>query len=202
MNESTLTESSTIEIEFAKPSQKYDKIVLVNPVGGTDEVDAVSSKASVDVALALKSIAEKDSDNNIRFFFTRTSDIDVDEQKRVEAIRACEADLVVEIATQDETSTETEGIRCGYNDVFFTNRLTNAEFADIIEKNCARKTGAKAIGLFPADAKDRFIAESTVPGARIEVGRSGSRTLESSGYKKKIAEGIYDAVLEAFEEME
>lgn len=202
VNESTLTESSTIEIEFAKPSQKYDKIVLVNPVGGTDEVDAVSSKASVDVALALKSITEKDSDNNIRFFFTRTSDIDVDEQKRVEAIRACEADLVVEIATQDEASTETEGIRCGYNDVFFTNRLTNAEFADIIEKNCARKTGAKAIGLFPTDAKDRFIAESTVPGARIEVGRSGSRTLESSGYKKKIAEGIYDAVLEAFEEME
>ena len=204
VNESSLTESNTIEIEFARPSRKYDKIVLVNPVydgeGKESTSNTSSSDAALDVAMTLKELSEKDSDNNIKFFFTRTADVAATEQKRIDAIKASEADLVVEIGTGKDYAEE--GVISRYNDIFFTRGLNNAAFADKLERNCAKKTGAKAIGIFALEEDDRFLMESTVPGARIEIGSKDSKFLESAGYKKKAAEGIYDAVLEAFEEME
>ena len=204
VNESSLTESNTIEIEFDRPSHKYDKIVLVNPVGGiTDETGTAipsDDDAALDVAMALKSISEKDGNNNIKFFFTRTTDIASAEQKSIDAIKESEAGLVVEIGTVKEPTEE--GVVARYNDIFFTRGLNNASFADKLERNCAKKTGAKAIGVFSATKDDVFLMGSTVPSARIEVGSEGSKVLESSGYKKKAAEGIYDAILEAFKEME
>ncbi|RKM58275.1 hypothetical protein D6853_01715 [Butyrivibrio sp. X503] len=203
VNESSLTESSTIEIEFAKPSQKYDKIVLVNPDGGalegSDETYAPDADAVLDVAMLLKNLAEKD-DNNIRFFFTRTGETASSDDKMLNAIKASEADLVVEIGLIKDPAEE--GVISRYNDTFFTRGLNNAGFADLLERNCAKKTGAKAIGIFSTTDDDKFLMGATVPGARIEVGCEGSKFLGSAGYKKKAAEGIYDAVLEAFEELE
>lgn len=211
VNESSLTETGTMIVEFAKPSQKYDKIVVVNPVGGGETGDNASSElakedVALDVALALKAISEKDSDNDVKFFFTRTTDREVDDRKRVDVIKASEADLVLEIGASSSDNTDDSGLTAYYNDVFFTRNITNAEFADKLERSCAKKTGGKANGVIKTDENDLFLMESTVTGAGIDVGyitsEKDKNKLAGAGYKKKAAEGIYEAVLDTFKEME
>ena len=69
--------------------------------------------------------------------------------------------------------------------------MNNAEFADLTERSVATKIGAIASGVYEADEDDVLLKEATVPAARICV------EYDNSSDDKKIAEGLYDAIIQA-----
>ena len=88
------------------------------------------------------------------------------------------------------------GVASFYNGEYFLRDFNNAEFANILEKNCVYKLGATAEGVFEDDGSDQVLSCTKVPAARVEIGKDYAGIDNS----KKIAEGVYQAILEAFEE--
>ena len=210
-NEISLTDASTMEVRFFKPSDRYDHIVLIDPVGGgidtgyfTDEL--VEKTVTLDVAQALKARADKESDDNIRFYFTRIGDAQVSLEKRKALINDCQADLFIQISVDQNPDGVINGITTYYNDKFFLRNYNNGQFADTLERSVAGKTLSEACGVFPMLEDDELLGASTIPSARVSVGNisgdSDAERLSEDNYARKVSEGLYQAVLQAFEEME
>ncbi|MBQ3796371.1 MAG: N-acetylmuramoyl-L-alanine amidase [Butyrivibrio sp.] len=209
-NESSLTESGTIEVRFFKPYDEYDKIVVVDPsCGGTDMgcvYGGLTEKGvALDVALELNAIAEKSEGNDIKFYYTRLSDKNVDDNSRQTLIDETKADMLIGISARLSETSEENGVETTYNELYFRRDLSNAQFADIMEKNCVSKSGADALGMGPSSDEDVLIMESTIPSCRVIAGildgEKDNRMLQDKNYKSKLAAGIYQGIVEAFEEL-
>lgn len=203
-NESSLTDNSTIEVKFFSPKEKYEHIVVVDesleesglPEGGLQEKDVI-----LDVALLLRQLADKDTDNSVKLYFTRLTGEDTSFEKRQALIVDSGADMFVELSVDGSKEGTESCLIAGYNDSFFLRRLSNAEFADIMLRNCALKTGTEGKEIVPAGEEDLLIRDAKIPSVKIEVSES-AQSLADQGYRKKLAEGIYSGILEAFEVME
>jgi N-acetylmuramoyl-L-alanine amidase len=75
-------------------------------------------------------------------------------------------------------------------------------FAEICQSNVAGILGSKDLGLVPGD-RIYIVRTSEVPVALIEVGYITNRkelaNLASEDYQELAAQGIYNAIFEAFE---
>ena len=78
------------------------------------------------------------------------------------------------------------------------------ELADLLEREVVTAISGKANGLIEASAEDTVISEATVPAAAIKVGylTNGQESilLQREDYIQRIAEGIYQTILKAYEE--
>ena len=197
-NESLLTDQGTIEVSFFDPLEKYRSIVVVDPRTAEGDED----EAALAVARQLKAMADKDDANGIKLYFTRLENTDVSLDKKLAFIEEAKPDLLVGIETLSSQGDSWKGIMTEYNDGFFLRKLNNAEFADILEKNCLVSTGAPAVGVM--SSSDELLLASKVPSAVVNIGcvtsPDDSLRLADPGYIKKMAEGIYNGILEAFEE--
>ena len=211
VNESSLTESSTIEVKFFRPSEKYEHIVVVDPraieSAGGDATDPSSEKDVIlDTALLLKGIADKDQENNVKVYLTRLSDAEADREKRLALVEDSQADLFVELSLEGTADQGKSGISAYYNDKYFIRRLNNGQFGDIMLRNCAVKTGTEALGVVPLASDEDILAKSRIPSTRIDLGNVSSSEegdrLSEEVYRKRLSEGIYSGILEAFEVME
>ena len=190
-NESTLTESSAIEVKFCRPSEKYDRIVAVD-----------TDSTLRETALLLKNIASRDPDNDIKFYFTSQTDETVSTEIKEALVKDCQADLLIGISEGGDNADN--GLTCCYNDRYFLRRLTNARFADIVERSCAVTCALPALGVVPAE-DDELLETSEIPSARLKIGFDAVAEGENPAAKEdmnKVAQGVYNAVLEAFEVME
>ena len=210
VNESALTENSTIEVRFFKPKEKYDRIVVVDPfpegISPADETGGFDKKdITLETALLLKNIADKDSGHSIKLYFTRLSDDEADVQKRKALINDSQADLFVELSVEDVADSAYNGMSSYYNDRYFLRRLSNASFADIVLRSCTAKGAGAALGVFP-EKEEELLEDCHIPGARISLGNvSGDQDkdrLNDEAYRSKMAEGIYEGILGAIEVME
>jgi N-acetylmuramoyl-L-alanine amidase len=209
-NESALTENSTIEVRFFEPKDKYEHVVVVDPSGGGHDTGDLGNGYSekdvtLDTALLLRNIADKDTEHGIKLYFTRLSDSDVGMEKRKALIEDSGADLFVELSTDGVQDPAYNGMASYYNDKFFLRRLTNAEFADVMLRSCATGSSGEALGVF-SEKEEGILDLCPVPAARISLGNVyGQRDkdrLSDTSYQTKAAEGIYNGILEAFEVME
>lgn len=206
-NESSLTENGNIEVRFFRPYDEYDKIVVVDSaMSGNDDGCVSGDLKEKDVAISLaqeiKSISEKSEDRSIKFYYTCLSDSAVDIEKRQALIKETKADLLVCLGSQLSEGSNLSGIRTTYNDCFFLRKLNNAQFADIMEKNCVAKSGMDAIGIDPCDESDVMLMDSVIPSCRVLAGvldsEKDSRFLKDKNYRNRIAQGIYQGIVEAF----
>ena len=211
-NHSSLTESGNIEVEFFKPYEEYDKIVIIDPEAGTDEMPQTgisnsAKDAPLDVAMALKGVSDRDETNNIKFYYTRvTGDgSGVTGEDVLRLVDETKADMLIGIGTRGYDREYSDGILTTYNDSFYLRKLSNATLCNIIEKNCATKSGGYALGMDSAFDDDEVLQKSCIPSCRVLIGNlEGDRDKDllcDSTYKNKLAAGIYQGVVEAFEEM-
>ena len=196
VNESSLTDSSTIEVNFYRPHEKYEHVAVIDPAEGD---------ITLETALMIKELADRDVTGKSKFYFTRLSDTDITEADRAKLLRDSDADIYVELSVSESGDSLDNGISSFYNDRFFLKKLPNATFADMLLKSCNAASGAETVGVFPAD-DDLILMESTVLSAKISLGNVGADTggalLSDEGYKKRLSEGIYNAIMDAFEIME
>ncbi len=197
-NESTLTDISTIEVKFFDPSEKYDKVVVVDAdMSGAED-------AALELALLLKELADGDAKDNVRFYFTGVAGAEADNEQREALISDLKADLFLELSVGYTSQGEAEGISSYYNDGFFLQRLSNARFADIMLKNCAGRGVGGAIGVY-ADPEDKALVDCKVPASRLEFvykAGNGAVGLSDRNSLKRMAEGIYNGIILSLEDME
>lgn len=204
----SIFENNTLYVEFLAPKEVYDKIIVIDPAYGLDEtgvsIDSISAKdITLEIARALKT---KLDETDIKVYYTRMDDSDPDEENRVQLAAATKADLLVRIEVSGDEDSKTYGTEAVYNSRFFIPGFGSIELADLLEREVVTAISGKANGLLEADEDDVVICDATVPAAAIKVGyltnSQEAILLQREDYIQRIAEGIYQAIIKSYEEME
>lgn len=202
-------ETGNLYLDFIDPHDIYDKVVVIDAGHGSRAPGAVKngvSEKSIDLAIVLE--LEKlfdESDDNIGVYYTRTSDTNPTFDQRVQLANKSHADLFISVHNNSSASgnfTKTSGTQVMYSESD-KSELSSKRFAKICLDNVVEKFGSRSIGLLEGDSI-YIIRTSEVPVALIEVGFMTNYEeldkLKDPEYQAKAAEGIYQAIMEAFEE--
>lgn len=195
-------------VKLMDPHEIYDKVIVVDAGHGGRAVGAVrKGVCEKDLNLAIvKEIKELfDNKKDIKVYYTRLDDTNPTLSQRVELANKAKADLFISIhhnSASSTTFTDRQGtlVMCSQSD---TSEYSSARFAEICLRNINETAGSKRRGLGNGDNL-HIIKNSEVPAALIEVGYMTNleelAKLQTTEYQKLVAQGVYNAVMEAFEE--
>lgn len=203
--ESTMN-NGNLYIKMKEPREVYDKIIVIDAGHGGEEkgsyVGRVSEKSiALDVLLILQN---KLRDSGVKVYYTRTIDEYLEEDKRVELVNNVGADMVISLHAAYDEDVTMEGITTIYNGDYFIQDFDSIDLSDMLEQSVARETGAQANGLQAAGDEDILIKQAKVPAAQINLGYLSNeeerKNLQDEEYQELIANGIYNAIMEVYEE--
>jgi N-acetylmuramoyl-L-alanine amidase len=193
--------------DFLTPHEVYDKVVVVDAGHGGRAPGATKqgiNEKDIDlgIVLQLKKIFDN-SGGNIGVYYTRTDDSNPTFDQRVQLANKSQADLFISIhnnSTKSGRMSSTHGTQVMYSESD-TKELGSKAFAQICLDHVTEALESRDKGLVEGD-EIYIIRTSEVPVALIEVGfmtnQEELNLLNSTDYQKKAAEGVYDAVLDAF----
>lgn len=202
----SIFEDHTLYVEFVPPKEMYERVIVVDPAYGGGEtgvaVDGILSKdITLDIARALKAMFDE---SDVKVYYTRMDDSNPLAADRVELAAATKADMLIRIEVSGDENSKVYGTAAVYNSRFFIPGFGNVELADLLEREVVTSISGKAGGLIEAAETDEVISSATVPAAAIRVGyltnSQEAILLQREDYIKRIAEGIYNAVDEAYEQ--
>lgn len=202
----SIFEDNTLYVEFMTPKETYDKVIVIDPAYGMEDagvtVDGVKSKdVTLEIAKALKT---KLDETDIKVYYTRMDDSNPSAESRVQLASDTKADMLIRIEIGSAQSSKQYGTEAVYNSRFFIPGFGSVELADILEREVVTAISGKANGLLEASDQDKVINGATVPAATIKVGylTNGQEfiLLQREDYIQRIAEGIYQSVIKAYEE--
>ena len=202
----SIFEDNTLYVEFMTPKETYDKIIVIDPAYGLNDmgvtVNGVNAKdITLEIAKALKAKLDQ---TDIKVYYTRMDDSNPGMDSRVELAADTKADMLIRIEVGSAESSKQYGTEAVYNSRFFIPGFGSVELADILEREVVTAISGKANGLLEASDEDVVISDATVPAATIKVGylTNGQEfiLLQREDYIQRIAEGIYQAVIKAYEE--
>lgn len=204
--ESTMN-NGKLTIKTANPKDVYDKIVVIDAGHGGEDKGHINGRlCEKDIALEiLLLLQEKLSGSDIKVYYTRTEDTSVDSEKRVHLANGVNADMLISIHTSFAEEMALSGVTTVYNGKYFIQDFDSIDLADKLERSVASATGAKANGLIEATDEELLVNKATVPVAQINVGyvsnEEESILLNEREYQKMIADGIYAAIMDIYEEI-
>lgn len=200
----SIFESNKLYIEFIPPKEAYERIVVIDPAYGGNITGAASEtlegkKVTLDIARTLK---EKLDQTDIKVYYTRMDDSAPSDENRIELTNATRADMLIRIEVNENEDSKIYGTEAVYNSKFFIPGFGSVELADLLEREVVTAISGKANGLVESTESDVVINKATVPAATIRVGylSNGQEAilLNREDYIEKIAEGIYQAIMAAY----
>ncbi len=201
----TVFENHILYVEFVPPKEVHEKIVVVDPAyGGADTGVAVKDIVSKDITLNIaKALKAKFDGSDVKVYYTRMDDSNPTAANRVKLSAATKADMLIRIEVSGNENSKLYGTTAVYNSQFFIPGFGNVELADLLEREVVTSISGKAGGLLEAASEDEVIGDATVPAAAIRVGyltnSQEAILLQREDYIERIAEGMYNAVMEADE---
>lgn len=201
----SILEDGNLYIEFIAPKEAYDRIVVIDPAYGDDVTGAVSGdlqgkQVTLEIARALK---KKLDETDIKVYYTRMDDSNPSDDDRIELTNAAKADMMIRIEVNENEDTKVYGTEAVYNSKFFIPGFGSIELADLLEREVVTAISGKANGLVDSTEDDVVINQAVVPAATIRVGyiSNGQEAilLNRDDYIQKIADGIYQAIMAAYE---
>ena len=200
---STLEEGS-LWVDYVSPKELYDRIVVLDPVGGGRDLGVTASGCQEkEVALSVaRQTAQLMEDRQVKVYLTHTEDIDVTKEARRQFADWVGADLYLEIGlSSDPENTSVYGISGEYNDEYYIPEFDNLQWADCVTRQVTVAASNRAVGLFPATEED-VLWEIAIPSARISLGyvtnAAERQLLIQEDYQKKLAQGIAEAINEVY----
>lgn len=202
----SIFENNTLYVEFMTPKEAYERIIVIDPAYGAGDTGVTSQgimakDITLEVAKALKT---KLDETDIKVYYTRMDDSNPSAADRVGLASATKADMLIRIEVSGAQSSKQYGTEAVYNSRFFIPGFGSVELADLMEREVVTAISGKANGLLEAAETDEVINAATVPAAAIKVGylTNGQEAilLQRQDYIGRIAEGIYQTVLKAYEE--
>lgn len=193
---------------FTDPHDIYDKVIVVdaghgqNSIGGATMQGVEEKDLNLAIVTYLKEYIEA-SDKNIGVYFTRLDNSDPSLMDRAKMANAAHADLFISVhnnALKSGHWSSANGTSVLYSESDESGQ--SKKFAKICLDNVGKAFGSNRRGVVEGD-NIYIVRTSEVPVALIEVGFMTNRTdfnkLIKEEYQRKAAEGIYNAILEAFE---
>ena len=202
----SIFEDNTLYVEFMAPKEAYDKIIVIDPAYGLDDTGiSTETVRAKDITLEIaKALKTKLDETDIKVYYTRMDDSNPDAENRVRLASATKADMLIRIEVSGAESSKEYGTEAVYNSRFFIPGFGSVELADLLEREVVTAISGKANGLLEAAEDDTVICDATVPAAAIKVGylTNGQEAilLQREDYIQRIAEGIYQAIIKAYEE--
>ncbi len=202
----TILENENLYISFLAPGEVYDRIIVIDPAhGGADTGIAMEGQREKDITLQIaKKLKQKLDETDIKAYYTRMDDVDPADESRVALGNATKADMYIRIEINESDDTGIYGVQSVYNGDYFIPGFGNVELADYLEREVTTAVKGKALGLVEAQEEDSVILELTVPAASVKVGYLSNAQeavlLGRDEYVDKIATGIYNAVIDIYEE--
>ncbi len=201
----SIFEDHTLYVEFVPPKEMYERIVVIDPAYGGDEsgvtVDGVMAKnITLNIAKALKT---KFDESDVKVYYTRMDDSNPASADRVDLAVETRADMLIRIEVSGDENSKLYGTSAVYNSKFFIPGFGNVELADLLEREVVTSISGKAGGLIESGETDEVVNSATVPAAAIRVGyltnSQEAILLQRDDYVERIAEGVYNAVVKAYE---
>ena len=203
--ESTMNKGK-LTIKAEKPREVYDKIIVVDAGHGGDDKGYTYGRISEkDIALeVLLLLQEKMKESDIKVYYTRTEDVAVDNGQRAQLANSVDADMVISIHMSYDENLSENGVTTIYNGDYFIQDFNSISLANELEQAVAGATGAKANGLIDATEEDVLIEQAKIPAAQVNIGYFSNEEeldyLTEAEYQKLIADGIYQAITDIYEE--
>lgn len=202
----TILENSDLYISFLSPREMYDKIVVIDPACGGinkgNEADGLTEK-EINLLIAQK-LKEKLDKTDIKAYYTRMDDVNPGEEARVKLANETKADMYIRIQTDANEDSSVYGTTAVYNGDFFIPGFGSVELADMLEREVVTSIRGKALGLSEAGAQEYTLKHITIPAAAIKVGCISNKQeailLGREEYCDKIAAGIYNAIVNVYDE--
>ncbi len=215
-DEEGILETGVLQINLYEPEEKYDKVVVLDSdlqeLSGAAGFGAEDEEAEKKAAGAVRSVEEKIKkrleEEGIRVYSASEplsgTDAALPLEQKLMIIERTGADLYVGIAAAWDADPETFGTYVRYNKEYFMPSMTNGQLADLLEKELVTNISGKALGL--EDDKSGILEELTIPAAVVYTGYISHPTegllLQQESYQDKIAEGISQGILNAYEKTE
>lgn len=194
-------------IEMRKPSEVYDKIVVIDPGHGGKDVGAISKddryyekNINLDIALYLKELLDNE---NIKVYYTRISDETVYLRPRVELANAVDADYFISIHCNSNNSTGPNGLEVLYTDTEYKG-VKSVDLAKLFSQKIHDLVDLRQRGIVQKHTEDIYIMKKArVPMILIEVAYMSNQNdmnfLNDDENRKAVAQGIYNGIMEAYE---
>lgn len=190
-------------------AKNYEWIVVINPTHGGSELGNTSGDLyEKDITLALaKQIQVKNTSSDIGIFLTRQTDTNPTLEQRNAFIEQIQPDLLIELHVNKDMQSSTMGTSIYYRTDYFHHKLTNVEFADMLEKNIVTAIEGKALGIFATDhERYNILTDKKMPAVSIECGyvthKDEGLLLTRENYQDHFAQGVLSAFNEAIERLQ
>lgn len=202
----SIFENHILYVEFVPSKEVYEKIIVIDPAYGGEEQGVVagnvlSKDITLEVAKALKTLFDE---GDIKVYYTRMDDSNPAAADRADLAAATKADMMIRIEVSGDENSKLYGTSTVYNSRFFIPGFGNVELADLLEREVVTAISGKACGLVESTEEDLVMNSVTVPAAAVRVGyltnSQEAILLQREDYIKRIAEGIYNAVVKAYEQ--
>ena len=202
-------EEQYLYIDFVLPQERYDKLVVIDAghgakmpgatVGGVMEKD-------IDLAIVkeLKAIFDSEGDGSIGVYYTRLDDSDPMFADRSGLANEIGADLFVSIHNNSyQGSSGVHGTTVLYDEAKPAEGNSSMRLATIMLEQVTEALGSKKRGL--TKGNDIYVIRTCeAPAVLVEVGFMTNPAelarLTDAAYQRKCAWGIYEGILQAFEE--
>ncbi|MDR2547027.1 MAG: N-acetylmuramoyl-L-alanine amidase [Lachnospiraceae bacterium] len=201
----SIMENGYIYIELVPPRMLNEKIIVIDPAHGGSEYGIVANgvnEKDVTLAVAVR-LKELLDETDIKVYYTRLFDNNVDEQRRVRIANSTKADMLIRIECDADNDSLLYGTTTVYNSTFFIPRFGSIDLANILEREVVLSIIGNAVGLKPATSGDYVIANAAVPAAAIRIGyltnAQEAILLQREDYLEKAAAGIFNAIMKAYE---
>lgn len=192
---STKYEKKQLTISLDNPKDKYDRIVILDP-------DLQYGDITWDIAAKAKSLLEE---NDIKVYLSGKEQSTEQECNITDLTRYIYPDMLIGITLGEDRDTQILGTKVQYDGQYFTPGMTNVMLADILEHQVTLAVEGKVLGI-ESDSQPASWKNVPVPAACLVAGyRTNQQEYEllcEAQYRQKIAEGISNAVLTAYEKME
>ena len=200
---------SWLYLDFVPPRELYEKVLVIDAGHGGGQPGAIKKniqEKDLNLAILLELKALLDRHPNWKVYYTRTEDVHVSLDKRVQLANKSHANFLVSIhnnSTQDGTMSDYNGTEVMYDEKKPPEGFSDMRLAQIFQEETVASLGSLDRGLAKGNSI-YILRTSQVPAALVEVGfmtnEGELEKLNTPEYQKIAAQGIYNGILRALEE--
>ncbi|GKX28131.1 hypothetical protein SH1V18_06110 [Vallitalea longa] len=195
-------DEDNIYIKAYKPKELYSQVIVIDPGHGDTDPGATGNgiaekDVNLDITLFLKEYLDKD--NNIKTYYSRTTDIYSSLGDRCDIANEVDCDFFVSIHNNSFKS-GANGTEVYYLAPSSKPGMTSQKLADIFLKKIIDAAGTKNRGCKTANY---YVLRNTdMPAILLEIAfisnAEDAAKLKSDKFKKNVAHSIYESILESF----